>query len=228
MQTSDILNRLYAYFQVDSSAKLAEKLGVLPSTISNWKKRNSIDWELIFTKCKDADLNWLVLGYEKKQGGSFCEMVAEPLSVFWGERDGKRTQRVPLYRIEAAAGIVSVFETLQKQTPVDYLSIPNLPKCDGAVYVTGDSMYPLLKSGDIIVYKVLHDISNIFWGEMYLLSIVHNGDSYITVKYVQKSEQEGFVKLVSQNQHHQEKELPIDSIRFAALVKASVRINSMG
>ena len=43
---------------------------------------------------------------------------------------------------------------------LDYISIPRLPKCDGAVYVTGDSMYPLLKSGDIVLYKEVSDIKN--------------------------------------------------------------------
>ena len=90
-------------------------------------------------------------------------------------------------------------------------------------------MYPLLKSGDIIAYKEVSDLSYLLWGEMYLLSIVlDSGDSYVTVKYVQKGEQKGHVKLVSQNQHHQDREIPHDAIKFAALVKASIRINSMG
>ena len=104
---------------------------------------------------------------------------------------------------------------------------PDLPKCDGAIYIVGDSMYPLLKSGDIVLYKQLKDIGDIFWGDMYLLSIDIDGEEYITVKYIQKSEREGYVKLVSQNPHHADKEVAVDRIRALALVKASIRMNSI-
>ncbi|MEY1640561.1 S24 family peptidase [Tenuifilum osseticum] len=136
--------------------------------------------------------------------------------------------RIPLYSVDAIAGVVEVYEQISDNDPIAYLEIPNLPKCDGAIYVVGDSMYPLLKSGDIIIYKVLNNIQNILWGEMYLLSIVQDGDAFITVKYVKQSASPGWVTLISYNEHHQPKDFPIESIRFAAHVKASVRINSMG
>ena len=102
-----------------------------------------------------------------------------------------------------------------------------IPKCDGGLRIVGDSMYPLLKSGDIVLYKQLKDIGDIFWGDMYLLSIDIDGEEYITVKYIQKSEREGYVKLVSQNPHHADKEVAVDRIRALALVKASIRMNSI-
>lgn len=136
-------------------------------------------------------------------------------------------QSVPLYSIEGTAGLVPLFADDRQIKPVNWIHIPNLPKCDGAIYVVGDSMYPLLKSGDIVLYKQLHDISDVFWGDMYLLSIDIDGEEYITVKYVQKSEVEGCVKLVSQNPHHADKDVQISRIRAIALVKASIRMNSM-
>ncbi|MCL1942792.1 MAG: LexA family transcriptional regulator [Candidatus Azobacteroides sp.] len=137
-------------------------------------------------------------------------------------------QSIPLYNLEAVAGLVPLFETKNSLKPMDYINIPDAPKCDGAVYVVGDSMYPLLKSGDIILYKEIHDIvNNIFWGEMYLLSIDLEGDEYITVKYIQKSEEKNCVKLVSQNQHHASKDIPISGIKALALIKASIRFNTL-
>ena len=136
-------------------------------------------------------------------------------------------QSVPLYSIEGTAGLVPLFADDRHIKPVNWIHIPNLPKCDGAIYVVGDSMYPLLKSGDIVLYKQLHDISDVFWGDMYLLSIDIDGEEYITVKYVQKSDSEGCVKLVSQNPHHADKEVAVSRIRAIALVKASIRMNSM-
>ena len=45
--------------------------------------------------------------------------------------------------------------------------------------------------------------------------------------YILKSEREGWVKLVSQNPHHADKEIAMSRIRAIALVKASIRMNSI-
>lgn len=140
----------------------------------------------------------------------------------------KEIQQIPLYDMEAVAGLVPLFNEATKQIPIDYIKIPNLPLCDGAIYITGDSMYPLLKSGDIVLYKRVNDIENgIFWGEMYLLSIDMSGEEFVTVKYIQKSDIPDHVRLVSYNQHHSDKDVLTSSIRALAFVKASIRINSM-
>ena len=60
-----ILNRLKLSLNIKSDNALGEYLGVKPATISAWRKRNSIDYALIFTKCKLLNLNWLIFGDEK-------------------------------------------------------------------------------------------------------------------------------------------------------------------
>lgn len=179
----------------------------------------------------DLNPSWLLTG----KGPMILEpdamnIVAEPVVSYRKSKDGvKREQLIPLYSLEASAGIVKLFSDSTKFQPIDFLRIPNLPKSDGAVYVTGDSMYPLLKSGDIVVYKQFPPvIESIFFGEMYIVSVNLNGDELTTVKWIQKSESGGdYVKLVSQNAHHQPKDIHISKILAIALVKASVRINSM-
>ena len=136
-------------------------------------------------------------------------------------------QSVPLYSVEGTAGLVPLFEEQGTTKPINYIHIPNLPKCDGAIYIVGDSMYPLLKSGDIVLYKQLHDLNDIFWGDMYLLSIDIDGEEYVTVKYIQRSEKSGCIRLVSQNPHHADKDIEVSRVRALALVKASIRMNSM-
>lgn len=138
-------------------------------------------------------------------------------------------QEIPLYNLEATAGLVELFKSDTPVSILDTIKIPHLPNCDGAINVTGDSMYPLLKSGDIVMYKqVPVDINSIFFGEMYLLGVmVDEFEEMITVKYVQKSEREGYVKLVSQNQHHSPKDVPLNNITAMAIIKASIRINTM-
>lgn len=138
-------------------------------------------------------------------------------------------QEIPLYDLEAAAGLKELFSGGKSATQIlDTIRIPHLPKCDGAISITGDSMYPLLKSGDMVLYKEV-PLDSIFYGEMYLLAYqIDDWEEYVTVKYVQKSELgEEYLKLVSQNQHHQPKDVKKAQITAIALIKASIRINTM-
>lgn len=135
---------------------------------------------------------------------------------------------INLYDLEAAANLQTLF-TNKDQNILGQISIPNIPKCDGAVYVKGDSMYPLLKSGDIVAYKEIPlDVQHIFFGEMYLISIDMDGDEYLTVKYVQHSNKgEDWITLASYNPHHEPKDFPLSSVRAMALIKLSIRMNTM-
>lgn len=197
--------------------------------LANGKVLPSYDFFLRFFNSEYSELinlEWLVKG-----NGAITKevsnMLAEPIAVY--KRKGKiiETQEVPLYNIEASAGLKHLFNDHQQHV-IDTIKIPNLPKCDGAIHVTGDSMYPLVKSGDIVLFKET-STSNIFFGEMYLLSInIDNKDEYITVKYVQRSELgREYITLVSQNHHHQSKDILIASITAIAIVKATIRFNTM-
>lgn len=87
---------------------------------------------------------------------------------------------------------------------------------------------PLLKSGDIVFYKQVHDIMHsIIWGEMYLISFDIDGDEYVSVKYLQKSDIPDHIVLVSYNEHHKPMEIHINRIRALAFIKASLRLNSL-
>ena len=125
---------------------------------------------------------------------------------------------VTLYDITAAANLKTLF-TNKQQYALGKIWIPNISVCDGAVYVNGDSMYPILKSGDIIGYKEISSFDNVIYGEIYLVSFMIDGDEYLAVKYVNRSEQEGHLKLVSYNTHHEPMDIPFASINAMAIVK---------
>ncbi len=208
--------------------QLGEVLGVKKSTLSmieTGKAALSVRNRQTLSEKLHINLAWLETGEGRMQ----LSMAAHYVPLHRGRTDHDlEMQQIPLYNIEGTAGLVPLFLNQQAMTPIDYIQIPNLPRCDGAIYVTGDSMYPLLKSGDIVLYKQLHDIvSDIFWGEMYLISIDLDGEEYITVKYIQKSEVPEHVKLVSQNSHHADKDVHLDKIKALALVKACIRMNAI-
>ncbi len=137
-------------------------------------------------------------------------------------------QQIPIYDMEAVAGLVPLFADQYSQSIVEVMETTLIPKCDGGLRIVGDSMYPLLKSGDIVFYKQVHDIMHsIIWGEMYLISFDIDGDEYVSVKYLQKSDTPDHIVLVSYNEHHKPMEIHINRIRALAFIKASLRLNSL-
>ncbi|MCR5861124.1 S24 family peptidase [Flavobacterium sp. J372] len=210
-----------SYYAFENS--LGASRGSISKAVKDGKSIGSNMLEKIMNLYQDINPSWLLTG-----DGEMFKEGHEAIRTFKLKTDTTvESQKIPLYDLEAVAGLVPIFSNANQQ-PVDHISIPHLPKCDGAVYVTGDSMYPILKSGDIVLYKEVNDIATqIFWGEMYLLSVDMGGDEYVTVKYVHRSDENGSIKLVSENKRHQDKDVPMDSVRAMALVKASVRMNAM-
>lgn len=201
----------------------------------------------IIQKFPDLSLDWLIMNQgemiiEPRPEGIAYDLrpnvshLEEPESLYYvptriyspsdpGPAEG--TRRIPLYDFEAAIGLAPVFDG--STPPTGYLSIPEMPRCDGAVKMRGDSMYPLLKAGDIVIYKQVRDCTNIIWGEMYLVSFSYDDEEYTTVKYLNRiDDRPDYARLVSYNAHHAPIELPLSDIRALAIVKASVRFNTMG
>lgn len=172
----------------------------------------------------DINPQWLMTG----EGQMLKEVNIQPVHTFALQTDRQiEVQDIPLYDLSATAGIMAIFNDLSV-TPEDYLRVPNLPPVDGAIYVRGESMTPLLKSGDIIIYKKLAlTLDSILWGQIYLLSFDAGGDTFTVVKYVQKSEDPEFIRLVSQNSRYEPKDIPISSIRALAIVKASITFHTI-
>ena len=85
----------------------------------------------------------------------------------------------------------------------------------------GDSMMPKLKPGDIIMYKEMPlNLQDLFYGEMYLISYEIDGDYYVVVKYIRKSEKgEPFITLASENPEHASKDIEFGRINALALIK---------
>ena len=55
-------------------------------------------------------------------------------------------QSVPSTHRRNGRACAPLHRTGQQQKPVNFIHIPNLPKCDGAIYIVGDSMYPCSKA----------------------------------------------------------------------------------
>ncbi|WP_159801464.1 S24 family peptidase [Flavobacterium sp. MK4S-17] len=210
-----------SYYAFENSLEASR--GSISKAVKEGKSIGSNMLEKILLHYPDLNPEWLLTG-----SGEMLISNTKIKSYGLKTDYGIENQQIPLYDIEAFAGLVPLLGNNEATRPIDYISIPNLPKCDGAVYITGDSMYPLLKSGDIVLYKQVQDVTNnIFWGEMYLLGVDMGDEEYVTVKYVHKGSRYDTITLVSENKYYQDKEIEIGRIRALAIVKASVRMNAM-
>lgn len=207
--------------------EFAAILGIRKSALSmieNGRTTLSLRNKNILVQELNVNPDWIERGL-----GEMFNCPIEDFAHYLKPRDDDAIplQSIPLYNIDKAGGLVSLFANPEKYKSTEYISIPNLPKCDGAIYLAGDGMSPLLNSGDIVLYRQLHDIEDVFWGDMYLLSIDVSGEEYITVRYIRKSDRAGYVKLVGENPLHADKEVRTDKIKAIAFVKANIRLNAM-
>ena len=231
-EATEIIKRAKEAMNFKSDSDLAAYLGVSRATLSNWQSRRRIDFPLLLSKLHGVDYNWLLTGkgHSATSSTDQCEskMAEGEVQIIHNTktRELKDDRSVTLYNIEAAANLRSLLAH-KHQFVVGNIQIPNIPACDGAVYVSGDSMYPILKSGDIVGFKEISNFSSLIYGEMYLISFTIDNDEYLSVKYVNRSELEGHIKLVSYNTHHDPMDIPFASINALAIVKFSIRRHLM-
>lgn len=229
LDVAGIVKRAREALNLRNDSELADYLGVSRGTVSNWCARNRIDFHLLLAKISNVDLNWLLVGKGRaRHETKMCEselvhgevqMIHNPKT-----REAVYDRSVALYDITAAANLKTLL-TNKNQYIVGRIQIPSIPLCDGALYISGDSMYPILKSGDIVGFKEIGSFVNVIYGEMYLVSFTLDGDEYLAVKYVNRSDKEGCIKLVSYNPHHDPMDIPFACINAMAIVKFSIRKN---
>lgn len=218
------------HYSNGNKSEFARMIGVSPQAIATWLSRDTFDIETIYSKCVNLSPEWLLTGEGDmlKSVREEPQIEVKPIHQPRSAEKKEEIQVVYLYDFEASAGLRSLFND-SRQNIIDTIKIPNLPKCDGAIHIVGDSMYPLLKSGDIILYKQMPlDINNLLYGEMYILSYEIDDDDFIVVKYIRKSDKgEPYITLGSENPEHAPRDIDFRRVTALALVKASVRINCM-
>ena len=217
LNVPEIVKRAKIALNLKRDSELASYLGVARATLSNWCARNSIDFPLLLNKLHHVDPK----SFDKGKIRGEVETIHNSKTT-----EAIDDRSVTLYDITAAANLRTLLSD-KRQYALGKILIPSIPACDGAIFVNGDSMYPILKSGDIVGFKGINNFSNVIYGEMYIVAFHLDGDQYLTVKYVNRSEKEGYVKLVSYNPHHEPMDLPVDTIQDMAIVKFSIRKNMM-
>ncbi len=74
--------------------------------------------------------------------------------------ESNRRQQIPIYDTKTLTGLVSLFANSHSQPVLEMFETCQMPKCDGGLRIAGDSMYPLIKSGDVVFYKHKLSLTN--------------------------------------------------------------------
>ncbi|TXD83543.1 hypothetical protein ESY86_08980 [Subsaximicrobium wynnwilliamsii] len=178
----------------------------------------------ILTTYPKINAEWLLTGAGPISPES---TLNEPYQTYKTSKPTEKPEvAIPLYRLEPGEALADLLSNASAIKPIDSIKIPNIQACDAALYITGNAMSPLLKTGDIVAYKQITDFpDDIFWGELYVLSIALANEEYISVNQVQKSELGvKYIKLLSQNEQFEPKDIPLRKLRAMARIKAIIRV----
>lgn len=182
----------------------------------------------------NINLEWLLTGKGKMLKGqeevldTESKLNVKPLNETRSIDPIKEIQSIPLYNIVATAGIKEFVDN-SSQFATEFIQIPNIPTCDGAIHISGNSMEPILKSGEIVAYKMLSpSLDNVIYGRIYIVSYVIDGDANVVVKRIERSEAgEPYIKLSSENPIHKPVDIDFRRVNALASIKASINISSM-
>ena len=225
MDKKTMLEALISHFTNGNKAQFAKLLGVSPQTISAWIARNTFDSELIYAKCRYINPSWLLTGQgnmlTNDENTQNVKSSREAIPAIDGMPNDIKP--IPLVTERAAAGFGNECSAIQKSDVKDYYIIPKFRFCqvDFMIEVSGLSMYPRFKSGDVIACTILHDAKYIQWNRCHVIATREQG---ILVKRIMPSEQEGCFKIVSDNKDFPPFDLPTEEITGLALVVGCVSL----
>lgn len=164
MEKKDIVVALVEKYANGKNAQFAKLLGVSPQTISAWISRNTLDYDLIYTKCVGISPQWLLTG----EGEMFSNT---------------KGKRIPLYDDAATIGgyndvVANVDDEARVTEWVD--AGDWFPAATSAIHHYGDSMteYP---SGCILALKRVNDPRLLINGENYVIET----DEFRVTKQIQ-------------------------------------------
>lgn len=210
-----VLDRIKEYYKLKGNAELARFLGVAPNTITNWYGRKTFDIDVIYTKCVDIDMNWLLTGE-----GNMLRTESKEENIPVAHPSDSPMEGIPLIPISAMAGAFTGEQTVLEYECERFV-VPTFKGAEFLISVKGSSMYPKYNSGDIVACKRL-PMGDIFfqWNKVYVLDT----DQGPLIKRVKPGSDKEHVLIVSDNERYEPFELPLERIYHVALVIGVIRL----
>lgn len=200
ISSKEIIERLKIGLKLSSDNALADSLGVSKTTLSNWKRRNSLDFPLVFSLCEQISLDWLLTG----KGNMLKEEETEDVSAPVVSYDPKVGQ--PYYNVDFLGGFSDVYNS-QVSVPDRNIIVPGFDRAKLWCNVTGHSMEPKINHGDIIALRPC-TLDDIQYGEIYAVVL----DTIRTIKILRKGSSKDSLRYVPINPNFDEQEFAVKRI----------------
>lgn len=122
----------------------------------------------------------------------------------------------PVYDIDVTAGNLPRSMMFADELITGYINLPDAlsPQCR-VVRVSGDSMSPVIRSGDYIAVRELTNFRQIYWGQIYVVLL----DDYRLVKYIRRHSDPEKLILRSENKRYDDMEVHRSEIRDLMFVQ---------
>ena len=216
MKKSERLDAIKNYLNITKNIDFAKFLGIKPTTLSMWYKRDTFDIELIFKKCEFLNPEWLLTGTGEmiKSAEKAPEAVAVP-------SDTAGVKPIPLVEHTAVAGFGNNTFSISEQDVKEYYTIPKFKhrKVDFMIEVYGNSMYPKYNSGDIVAATIVSEF--IQWNKPHVIATRDQG---ILVKRILPGSSDAYITLKSDNKEYPEFEVPKSDITGIAIIVGVIRL----
>lgn len=191
-----VIGRLMQALSAKNYTDLGRKLGLgSGNAVKNWVKRESLDLNKVFDADPNIDLNWLFYGAEKQNP----------------------SPGVPLIPMEAVAG--NGAHDYGELPVEDYYKVTEFRHADFLIRVSGDSMTPKYKSGDIVACRKVAERKFWQWHTIYVIATRNQG---VLIKRVEPGSDPGCVTCVSENPAYRPFQVPAEEITSVALVMGAI------
>ncbi|MFE3868738.1 helix-turn-helix domain-containing protein [Flavobacterium sp. LS2P90] len=106
MDKTMMLNMIQNYYKLNKDIEFASLLGISSQVLSNWKKRNTFDAQLIYTKCLNINPEWLLTGKDPMFKAALQTEAAQ---------DNINYKELAEARLEIIEGLKFKVKTLEKE-----------------------------------------------------------------------------------------------------------------
>jgi len=204
-----------------SMYQIAKKINYLPQSFSRVRSGGqNLPSRIIHKICEIYNIN---KGYIYT--GQFPVFIDEKQAKIIERNTGKAvvkqaSSKVPYYDTYLTAGMLKKFGD-NVVNPSYFITIPYFVECSLALRVSGDSMYPKYRSGDIVVCKLVQDKTMILHGEPYVVIT----PDYCVVKYLDPHDSDkSKLVLRSENPKFKPSDIPKKDILQMYLIKGKIEI----
>ena len=229
--STDILDRLKTALSMSSDKDLGEALGVSKAAISNWRKRNSIDFERVFSICEHINIDWLMTGEGNMLRSDSSEApvdLSSSLPISSKSHNATRKSEapkgaIPLVSEKAVGGFYNSDFNISEYDIKGYYVIPKFRHLgiNFMIEVSGDSMIPRFYPGDIIACSIISNPNFIQWNKCHLIATREQG---LIIKRLMPGDAKDCLKAVSDNKDYPPFDIPKDEICGLARIVGTIHL----